>query len=150
MIRDAGYGDYHAMACMHSANFERGWGADEIRSLLEQPGTKAFIFEHENDRAGFVLLRCVADECEILTIAVDKTHKRKGIGRKLIDHARLHASREGAKKIFLEVAEDNEAAQGLYAACGYAEHGRRVGYYRRWHGRRIDALMLMRDTDEQL
>lgn len=146
MIRVGGYGDYHYMARIHSASFEHGWSAEEIRDLLEQGGAKAFIYDLDGSRAGFVLLRCVADECEILTVAVDETYKRKGIGRKLIEQVRLHAEREGAEKIFLEVAEDNGAARSLYAACGYAEHGRRSGYYRRWHGRRIDALMLARNT----
>lgn len=147
MIRVGGYGDYHHMARIHSANFEHGWSADEIRDLLEQTGTKAFVYDLEGSRVGFVLLRCVADECEILTVAVEEAYKCRGIGRKLMEQAHVHAAREGAKKIFLEVAEDNDAARRLYAACGYAEHGRRTGYYRRWHGRRVDALLLMRNCE---
>lgn len=147
MIRVAGFGDYTHLSRIHSASFERGWSAEELRGLLEQPGAKAFIYDIEGSRAGFTLIRCAADECEIITIAVDAAHQRKGIGRKLLAHAAAHAVREGAKKLFLEVAEDNFAATALYESAGFAEHGRRKGYYRRWHGRRVDALMMTRATD---
>jgi ribosomal-protein-alanine N-acetyltransferase len=146
MLRVGGYGDYHQLARIHSANFERGWSADELRDLLEQQQAKAFVYDLEGSRAGFVLLRCVADECEILTIAVDEQYKRQGIGRKLVEQAQKHAFREGAKTVFLEVAEDNDAARALYEACGFSEHGRRKDYYRRWHGRRVDALTLRYKT----
>lgn len=147
MIRVGGYGDYSHMSRIHSASFERGWSADEIRDLLEQAGSKAFVYDLDGSRAGFVLIRTVADECEVLTIATDAAYQRKGIGRKLLRHAIAYAAREKARKIFLEVAEDNHAARALYEAAGFAEHGRRKGYYRRWHGRRVDALLLTRGTD---
>jgi [ribosomal protein S18]-alanine N-acetyltransferase len=147
MIRVGGFGDYSHMARIHSANFERGWSAEEIRELLDQPGAKAFIYDIEGSRAGFALVRFVADECEIIAIAVDAAYKRRGIGRKLLDHVNFYAHRDGIRTIHLEVAEDNLAAIALYTGAGYAENGRRKGYYRRWHGRRVDALMLARNTD---
>lgn len=142
MIRVAGLPDYSHIARIHSASFERGWKTQEIRELMEKPGSKAFVYDIDGSRAGFVLVRLAADECEIIAIAVDEQHKRKGIARKLLDFLPDYLKREGVKTIFLEVAEDNFSAMALYEAAGYAEHGRRKGYYRRWHGRRIDALML--------
>ena len=51
----------------------------------------------------------------------------------------------GAFRAFLEVAADNEAAVALYRQAGFAEAGRRTGYYRRPDGTRIDACLLARD-----
>lgn len=141
-IRKGGYGDYHHMARIHAANFERGWSAEAIRELIEESGAEAFISETTSSKTGFVLIRCAADECEILTIAVEATHKRMGIGSQLLMHVAEYAARVGMRTIFLEVAEDNLAAIGLYNAAGYAEKARRKAYYRRWHGRRIDALVM--------
>lgn len=147
MIRVAGFHDYSHIARIHAASFERGWNAEEIRSLLEKPGAKAFIYDVDGSRAGFVLIRIAADECEIIAIAVDEQHKRKGIARKLLDFLPDYLRREGVGRVFLEVAEDNFSALDLYHAAGYEEHGRRKGYYRRWHGRRVDALMLQHRLD---
>lgn len=147
MIRVAGFGDYTHISRIHRASFERGWSADEIRELLDKPGGKAFIYDIDGTRAGFLLVRFVADECEIIAIAVDENHKRKGIARKLLDFLYDYAKRDKVNTLFLEVAEDNFGAIDLYTGAGYAEHGRRKGYYRRWHGRRIDALMLKRSVD---
>ena len=53
----------------------------------------------------------------------------------------------GARRVFLEVAEDNRAARGLYSAYGFAGVGRRAGYYGGTADTRADALILARDLD---
>lgn len=141
MIRIAGYHDYRHMARIHCASFERGWKAEEIREMMEQEGTKALIYDLAGSRAGFLLFRMAADECEIIAVAVDQQYQRKGIARKLLDYLPDYLLREHIHTIFLEVAEDNLAAIALYQAAGYEEHGKRKAYYRRWHGRRVDALL---------
>jgi ribosomal-protein-alanine N-acetyltransferase len=40
------------------------------------------------------------------------------------------------------VAAENDAAQALYALCGYTLAGERSGYYRRKDGSRIDAVLM--------
>jgi len=52
------------------------------------------------------------------------------------------ATRLGARKIFLEVAEDNAAALALYLGAGYSEIGRGAGYYRRADRPAVAALVL--------
>lgn len=147
MIRLARLTDYSDIARIHCASFERGWKEAEIRALMEKPGGKGFVYDCDGACGGFVLIRIAADECEILAIAVDAAHQRKGVARKLLDHLPPYLRREKVATLFLEVAEDNFAAIALYEAAGFSEHGRRKGYYRRWHGRRIDALLLRRGLD---
>ena len=78
---------------------------------------------------GFCLGRLAADEAEVLSVAVLADWHRQGVGDRLMQafHARLQS--DGGKSVFLEVAQDNVAAIGLYRALGYAEVGRRRGYY---------------------
>jgi ribosomal-protein-alanine N-acetyltransferase len=65
-----------------------------------------------------------------------------GIGRRLIDGLCRAASRGEARKLFLEVAEDNLPALVLYSRVGFKEQGRRKGYYKRANGAAVDALNL--------
>ena len=52
------------------------------------------------------------------------------------------AKRGEAKRLYLEVAEDNAAAAALYQSLGFSESGRRKGYYERPQGPAVDALVL--------
>jgi ribosomal-protein-alanine N-acetyltransferase len=48
----------------------------------------------------------------------------------------------GLHKLCLEVFAHNQAAIGLYRACGFAEEGRRAGQYRRASGELWDAIIM--------
>jgi ribosomal-protein-alanine N-acetyltransferase len=58
----------------------------------------------------------------------------------LLDAAIDRARTAGATVAFLEVAEDNPAAQGLYRKLGFRVVGRRNDYYKRRHGPAVAAL----------
>ena len=129
-----------ALADLHATAFAAPWSAAAIAELLAQPGVFA-----EGDEDGFILIRVVADEAEILTLAVRPQARRQGVGARLVQAAAGRAAGQGAARLFLEVAEDNAAARALYARCGFSEVGRRRGYYPSSGGGRIDALTLARD-----
>ena len=65
-------------------------------------------------------------------------------GDGLLQAALEAAEREGAKAVYLEVAEDNVAARRLYASHGFEEAGRRRAYYPRAGAGAVDALVLRR------
>ena len=92
---------------------------------------------------GFILIRVVVDEAEILTLAVRPSARRAGLGVRLVEAAVVRAAALGAERMFLEVAEGNVAARALYARSGFVEMGRRRGYYSHADGRREDALTLV-------
>ena len=73
--------------------------------------------------------RAVADEAEILTLAVTPLVRRNGAGRALVEAAAAIAAARGADSLFLEVAATNAAALGLYAASGFETAGLRRAYY---------------------
>jgi ribosomal-protein-alanine N-acetyltransferase len=83
--------------------------------------------------SGFIISRQVTPagiknaEREILSIAVDPAHRRRGIGRALVE-AELASASKGTTW-FLEVRESNIAAISLYTAVGFSPSGRRPGYY---------------------
>ena len=127
------------MAAAHAAAFtqSRPWPAAEFTTLLDSP----LVFAVGDARC-FALVRVVADEAELLTIATRPEHQRQGLARACMQKWQSVACRLGAAEAFLEVAEDNIAAQALYRAFGFAEYGRRTGYYRRQGASPVDALLM--------
>ncbi|RZJ28966.1 MAG: GNAT family N-acetyltransferase [Brevundimonas sp.] len=125
------------LAALHATAFDAPWDAAAFVALLDQPGV--FAVERAN---GFILMRAVADEAEILTLAVRPDVRRGGEGTRLVAEGVAAASLAGADRVFLEVAEDNVGARALYARIGFVEAGRRPRYYSRADGSRADALLL--------
>ncbi len=128
-----------ALARIHAQAFSstRAWSAAEFRSLLDQPG----MVLTGDDRA-FALLRVTLDEAEVLSVATAPEHRRKGLARAVLAQAETAVQTLGAAVIFLEVAEDNDAARALYAQAGYAQIGRRPGYYLPKDAAPVAALVL--------
>ena len=91
----------------------------------------------------------MAGEAELLTIAVLPEARRLGLGRRLVGRFIYQARLRGADSACLEVAEDNADARALYLAAGFAEAGRRRGYYRTPEGKAVDALVLVRSLQER-
>lgn len=125
------------LAALHAAAFAGPWDAAAFHALLGQAGV--FAVEAPD---GFILMRAVADEAEILTLAVCPRARRRGLGGWLVGEGAVEAAARGAVRLFLEVAADNAPARALYARAGFAEAGRRPGYYARPDGGRQDALLL--------
>jgi ribosomal-protein-alanine N-acetyltransferase len=126
-IEAAGPAHAAALAAIHCAAFpsKEAWSADVIALQLGLPGAFGLI----DPEGGMVLARVVADEAEILTIAVLPAARRHGLGRALLRTAMDRAAERGAREMFLEVAIANGAARALYAALGFTQVGRRRGYY---------------------
>ena len=116
-----------AMALLHGRAFPPGacWGADAIGLQLALPGVFGWIAP----AGGMILARVAADEAEVLTLAVDPTVQRYGLGRLLLEQAMATAGQRGAKAAFLEVASGNAPARALYEAASFVMVGRRNGYY---------------------
>jgi ribosomal-protein-alanine N-acetyltransferase len=143
-VRAAATADLARLADIHALAFARPWSEAALAELLATPGTLALLADGEGDVGGFVLLRVVAGEGEVLTLAVSPARRRRGLGRALVDAALDAGAAEGAAAVWLEVAEDNHAARGLYEAAGFAEAGRRKAYYPRAGAPAVDAVVLRR------
>lgn len=135
--------DVVAMARLHAAAFpDEPWSAQTITEVLQTSGARALAAHADNGMMlGFVLVRTVADEAEILTICVDAAARRRGIGAGILAAAQKAAMCDGAEALFLEAAADNAAALALYRRAGFIDVGRRCGYYRRG-AEKIDALVM--------
>lgn len=118
----------------------RPWSAAEIDDLLAS--RLNFLLRRPQ---GFLIGRTVADEAELLTLAVSPDARRQGVARDLLAEFGATASARGAVEAFLEVASDNQAARALYLADGWVETGLRRNYY----AAGIDAILMRRSLQPQ-
>ena len=128
--------DAAVLAAIHGAAFppSEAWGEHAIGLQLGLPGVFGLI----DTAGGMVLARIAGDEGEVLTLAVVPANRRRGLGRALLGAALQEIRDRGARVVFLEVSEANQAARALYAAAGFVEVGRR----RRYYADGTDALVL--------
>ncbi len=138
---------------MHARLFSPAWTETGITDMLSHPGSTAFLARVRDgadalpEPAGFVMGQLAADEAEVLTIGVLPRFQRRGVGTLLIEGLARAAKRADAKRLFLEVAADNQAAFELYRKLGFSAIGLRKGYYGRPGGELQDALALALSLD---
>lgn len=122
------------------AGRETPWSINDYVALGGPP--RAAVFTDDMVREGYLILSFAADEGEIINLGVVPSARRKGLGRALLMAGEDLTCDLGIRRLFLEVAADNAPARALYTSEGYAEAGRRKGYYRRPDGSREDALIM--------
>lgn len=138
--------DAKDLARIHGQSFYRGWPTADFASFLEDRNTPAYIACDAKRRiAGFALIRTVADEAELLTIAVEPRWRGKGVGRALMEAVFADLMLSPARRMFLEVDEQNHAAIRLYERQGFSTISARKGYYPRPDGSAATALVMARD-----
>lgn len=120
-------------AIIHAESFETGWNGDTLSSHFNNDLCLGIM--DGGTLCGFIIMRCAADQADIITIAVAQNSRRKGLAKTLLNAAEQAAIKKGVQLIFLEVAEDNHAAVTLYKISGYDAIGKRPAYYRRKDGR---------------
>lgn len=131
-----------ALAILHRACFpDDPWEAPALARIMALSGAFGWLAWEEAEPAGFILVRDLGNESEILSFGVAPRWRRRGIGQALLNQAAAEAARRGLPSIVLEVAVDNDPAIELYNAAGFGVVGRRARYYRRPDGR-ADALVL--------
>lgn len=143
-IQIAGAAASTLLSALHCEIFADGWTANSFADMLETPGTDAAIATEGSEPLGFIVTRRAADEAEIIIIGSRPSMQRRGVARRLLSYHMAQLAATGVRYLFLEVAASNMPAQALYTSCGFAEAGRRRGYYRRRDGVE-DAIIMRRE-----
>jgi len=129
----------------------RGAGDERryLRSLRRSRDAAVFVAEAEDEIVGRLSVgrdphpasAHVAD----LGLMVAKGHRRRGIGRALLEQAVEWARGVGVSKLELHVFPHNEPAIRLYDAFGFRREGYRERHYRR-DGGLVDAVLMAYDV----
>lgn len=121
--------DVPALCAIEALSNASPWTADAFEVELERSVSTVWVAESDGAVVGFAVYWVVVDEAHILNFAVAPSYRRRGLGRRMLDRVLARAEREGAAFMMLEVRASNAPAQALYAQRGFAEIGRRAGYY---------------------
>ncbi|GJL89551.1 MAG: alanine acetyltransferase [Minwuia thermotolerans] len=127
------------LAELHARSVSRPWDARAYTDLLTMTGASALV-ARTSEPVGFILLRQVVDEAEVIMIAVEPSARRQGVARTLL--ASGISSLLEVSQVFLEVATDNDAAIALYTSAGFDRVGVRRAYYTDDGGGTTDALVM--------
>jgi ribosomal-protein-alanine N-acetyltransferase len=132
-VMDSAFGD----------EFGEAWTRSQLSGILPMSGVELRVAKDSASDAmlGFSLTRTVADESELLLLAVDRDNQRNGVGRRLLEDFVNNARRERAARVHLEVRDGNPAIS-MYRAAGFLPVGRRRNYYQGASGNRFDAVTL--------
>jgi len=138
--------DADAVAKLHAQGFYRGWPREDFAAYIAGDGTPVYVACDSKRRiAGFAMVRHLGEEAELITIAVDRKWRGKGVGMALMRALVEDLLMTPAKKLFLEVAADNEPALRLYTGLGFTRVSERKGYYPRPDGTPATAIVMARD-----
>ena len=133
------------MASAFDPRFGEGWTRSQCAGILPLSGVVLMLArDADGEVHGFSLLRTVADEAELLLLAVAPEAQRRGVGAALLDHFIDHGRRIGIRRLHLEVRDGNPAV-AMYQGFGFKAEGRRPKYYSGLDGCQHDALTMARE-----
>lgn len=106
------------------------WSLEQYKKELQADSTLSFVIQKQERVIAFALFHLLADESELLAIAVAEEFQQTGLGKILFNAGKNELQNRGAEKIFLEVRESNEKAKKFYQNLGAVFIGTRTKYYK--------------------
>ena len=134
------------MTAAFDPRYGEAWTRSQCLGVLALTGVQLTLAFVDEVPAGFTMTRAVADEAELLLIAVAPAQRRRGVGAALIRAAIAECSTGNIAKLHLEVRAGNDAV-GLYRTHGFTKVGERRAYYRGKTGVAHDAHTYSRDIN---
>jgi len=107
------------------------WTADMFHNELAEVGItrEVMVARLAGKIVGYVSFRFVADEGDVVTIAVDTSVQKQGVGTLMMNWLETTAKVRGIKNLFLEVRSDNIPAVAMYLARDFERIDLRRNYY---------------------
>ncbi len=139
----------HVMQQAFDPLFGEAWNHAQTRSMLAMPLTRVILAEAPGpshpagpgETIGFAMTRRVADEEELLLIAVAPKWRQFGVATAVLAEAIEDAKDAGVRRVHLEMRSNNSAVH-LYDKFGFVQVGMRRNYYKGDDSQHYDALTL--------
>lgn len=110
------------------------WTSSSLFHLLNKGSGYGYILKSFNKYIGYILLRSLADEEEVLSLGVLNLNRRKGVASKLFYEFERDVIRKSVKRIFLEVKVKNYSAICFYEFLGLKKIKVLKDYYKTDNG----------------
>lgn len=112
-------------------NFDDFWNQEILNEEIKSKDSSGYIAIINEKVVGFIIIKTILDEIEIMNVAIHKLFRRKGIAKELLIKIIEYAKQNNIIKINLEVNEKNIAAISLYEKLNFKQVGLRKKYYNR-------------------
>lgn len=130
VIRRMTLSDVDAVHEIEVSTFPKPWSRDAfVQEMTKNACARYLVAEKNGKIIGFAGAWIVLDEAHVTNIAMEKSYRGQGIGKKLTATLMQYAANLGVVYMTLEVRKSNEVAQGLYKALGFEYVGVRKRYY---------------------
>ncbi len=136
--------DVEAVAGIEARAYSHPWTRGNFENSVKAGHLGMTLRDPAGVLAAYAVLMPVVDEMHLLNITVDPARQRTGLGRLMLAAALATAHAHHLHTMLLEVRPSNTGAIELYRQAGFAEIGRRKGYYPAAGQTREDALVLRR------
>ena len=127
-----------SLQSLHNKIFpNKQWNDAITRAHLSSPYHTFMANDEQGLATGYLTIRIIGDEVEIIFTAVDINHRRQKIGQHLFKHM-LGLYPSPPHKVFLETSQHNIGAICFYKQLGFYKMGIRKNYY----GEQDDAITM--------
>lgn len=133
--------DVDAVLAVEVRAYAHPWSRGNFIDSLAAGYVARVARDDEGAVIGYFVAMPGVDELHLLNVTVAPEHQGRGHGRALLEAVVAEARARAATRLLLEVRESNLRAQRLYASRGFAELGRRRGYYPARGGRENAIVM---------
>lgn len=127
-IRPFQLSDVSEAAKLERSNQPRPWTEGVFEAELKAEN-RTYLVAEEGGLVAFAGVMVLGDEAHLTNLLVAPTHRRQGIGGRLLTHLIEDSIGQGARHLTLEVRSKNTSARALYSRFGLAPVGTRPGYY---------------------
>ncbi|MBE7417880.1 MAG: GNAT family N-acetyltransferase [Ideonella sp.] len=153
-LRLADAGDADILARMSRDLIEAGLGwryrADRVRRLIARRDTVVLVAcAGLGGVAGFAVMQFDDEHAHLLLLAVQPSHRRQGLGRRMMRWLLQTARVAGMVSVHLELRATNLPALQFYRALGFAQTLVLAGYYEQREAA-IRMMCLLRSPDARL
>lgn len=130
LIRKMTEEDVQSVSEIESVCFSDPWSPDTIKEGQKNRFDTWLVLLEGDTVIGFLILRIIAFEGELLRIALRPEYRGRGLAKKLMDQLVEYSIHNSVNSLFLEVRNSNETARNLYRFYGFIETGIRKNYYK--------------------
>jgi ribosomal-protein-alanine N-acetyltransferase len=136
--------DMPEVLAIESSSFEFPWSEEDFIRCLRQRNCIGMIAEHDERIVGCMIYELHRNRLHLLNFAVHPDHRRRGIGRRMIQKLITKLSTQRRDRITLEVRETNLAAQLFFRSLGF----RAISVLRDFYDDTVEDAYLMQFRQE--
>ncbi|NLL01121.1 MAG: ribosomal protein S18-alanine N-acetyltransferase [Clostridiales bacterium] len=129
LIREMKAVDVDEVYAIEKETFSDPWSKSSFLNSISEPNNHYLVAIIEGRIVGYCGYWGIAGEGYIYNVAVKPSHRRHGIGFRMLEELITQAKARGISSLTLEVRKSNMSAIILYKKLGFTEAGIRKEFY---------------------